>query len=186
MIRKRTFTVFRESLHSRDYDERPMLPDDIDIQVHLSRNRLQQPFFLMYDKDTLLAQISGTGRIEFKGVNVAWFRCGPGDYIYLPAGVPHRYRPEAESVQLRYRPMNVGHEGVAWFCVGCDTELHREEWDCGESNSQEMYFSSCTRFNDEDSLRRCHGCGATHPPIDTAPYQWSELAREMRTESMER
>ena len=97
MARKKTFQIFREVKTSGPYDERPMLPDTIDVQVHLSRNERAQPFFLICEKDTLIAQVAGDGHVEFKETSVARFTLAPGDYVYVPAGAPHRLYPQQPS-----------------------------------------------------------------------------------------
>ena len=182
MARKKTFQIFREAPKLGPYDERPMLPDDIDLQVHLSRNDRAQPFHLICEKDTLLAQMSGRGRVEFRLSSVASFTLAPGDYVYVPAGTPHRLVPDSASVTLRYKPAQAGLEAVAWFCPGCGAELARETWDTAETIPQDAYLAACTRFNADASLRRCVACGTAHEPIDLVPYRWAALADEIRAD----
>ena len=38
-MRKKTFQVWREAVKVGAYDEMPMLPDDKQVQVHLSKTR---------------------------------------------------------------------------------------------------------------------------------------------------
>ena len=182
MARKKTFQILREAPKLGPYDERPMLPDDIDVQLHLSRNDRPQPFHLICEKDTLLAQISGRGRVEFRSTSVTSFALGPGDYVYVPAGTPHRLMPDSPSVTLRYKPALPGLEAVAWFCPGCGGELARETWDTVATVSQSAYLAACERFNADAVLRRCAGCGAAHEPVDLSPYRWAALADEIRAE----
>ena len=104
MARKKTFQTFREAKKLGPYDERPMLPDDVDPQLHLSRNDRIQPFYLICGKDTLIAQLSGEGRVEFQGTSVNYHPLAPGDFIYVPAGAPHRIVPDTECVNFRYNP----------------------------------------------------------------------------------
>mgnify|MGYP001549739477 CR=1 FL=1 len=54
MPRKKTFQVLREAAKVGAYDDMPMLPEDIQVQVHLSRNDKPQPFHQICDKDTQL------------------------------------------------------------------------------------------------------------------------------------
>lgn len=183
MPRKKTFQTFREAKKLGPYDERPMLPDEIDLQLHLSRNDRTQPFYLICAKDTLIAQLSGDGRVEFKGTSVKHHSLTPGDYIYVPAGAPHRIVPQTECVNLRYKAANAGLEGVAWYCAACDAEVHRTVWDTAGTISQEAYRDACAAFNADEALRTCAACGAVHAEVDLTPYRWPEIAEEIRSEA---
>jgi 3-hydroxyanthranilate 3,4-dioxygenase len=180
MPRKKTFHVLRESRKVGAYDDIPMLPDDIQVQLHLSRNDRPQPFYMVSEKDTLLLLMSGAGAVEFKGTSVDRFALAPGDCVYVPAGAPHRILPAEESVMLRYKPQHPGLEAVAWFCAGCGIELYREVWDAASELSLERYLAVGARFNGEAPLRTCRACGAVHPTIDLTPFRWAEAAREIR------
>lgn len=46
MERKRMLQVFKEARHAGPYDEFPVLLEEIDPQLFLSRNDRPQPFFL--------------------------------------------------------------------------------------------------------------------------------------------
>jgi 3-hydroxyanthranilate 3,4-dioxygenase len=182
MARKKTFQTFREARKLGPYDERPMLPDEIDLQLHLSRNDRPQPFFLICEKDTMIAQMSGTGRVEFKGTDVNSFPLEPGDFIYVPAGTPHRLVPSSESVNFRYKPRRPGLEGVAWYCPGCGAELHREVWDTASVVSQAAAYDACRRFNGDVRARTCGACRTAHPEIDLAPFNWQTVAAEIEAD----
>ena len=182
MPRKKTFQTLREARKTGPYAERPMLPDDIDIQLHLSRNDRPQPFYLICGKDTLLAQMSGRGRVEFKQTSVNHHPMEQGDFIYVPAGAPHRLIPEGETVVFRYRAADAGLEGVAWYCDGCGSEVHREVWDTATTLPQEGYAAASKRFNENQALRQCPDCQQIHAEIDLSPYQWETLAEEIRAE----
>jgi len=106
-----------------------------------------------------------------------------GDHVYVPAGTPHRVVPVREGVQLRYKARSAGMEGVAWYCPGCDRELHRVEWDTAETVSQQAYYDACVTLNDDESLRHCADCGAQQPRIDMEPFAcWQPLAERLRGE----
>ena len=55
MVRKRAFNIFQQAREAGPYDEYPVLPAEIDPQLHLSRNDRPQPFFLICERDTVLA-----------------------------------------------------------------------------------------------------------------------------------
>ena len=179
MPRKKTFQALRESRKLGPYDDMPMLPDDIQIQVHLSRNDRPQPFHLICEKDTMLLALSGAGTVEFKGVSIDSFTVKAGDCIYIPAGAPHRIVPTEENVMLRYKPQPAGLEGMAWFCGGCGAELHRAVWDSAKAIAQEMYHAEGQRFATDAALRTCGGCGTVHPAPDIAAFRWLAAAREV-------
>jgi hypothetical protein len=182
MARKKTFQTFKEAAKTSAYDERPLMPDAIDIQIHMSRNDHPQPFFLICEKDSLLCQMSGEGQVEFKDTTVNAHPLIPGDYIYVPAGAPHRLIPDGTNVTLRYKAQNPGLEGVAWYCESCGDELFREVWDTATEISQDAYLRVATGFNADADQRTCSDCGNVHQPIDLTGYRWSEIAQEIREE----
>lgn len=182
MPRKKTFQTFREAGKTAAHDERPMLPDSIDIQVYMSRNDHPQPFFLICGKDTLICQMSGNGRVEFKDTSVNYHPLIPGDYIYVPAGAPHRLVPDTENVTLRYKAQDAGLEGIAWYCETCGGELYREVWDTAVEISHDAYLRVTTGFNANVGHRTCGRCSAVHDPVDLSPYRWEEIAGEIREE----
>lgn len=179
--RKKTFVVYREAKKLGAYDERPMLPDDIHIQVCLSRNDHPQPFFLICGKDTLLISFSGAGKVEFKGTGVHYFPLEPGDHVYVPAGTATRLVPETESVIMRYKAREPGLEAVAWYCEGCEAELYRYVFDTAETFAQEGYLAGSAAYNEDPARRRCSACEREHPAVDLAGYRWEALAEQLRS-----
>lgn len=177
--RKKTFVVYREANKLGAYDERPMLPDDIQIQLYLSRNDHPQPFFLVCEKDTMLVSFSGAGKVEFKDTGVLYFPLEPGDHVYVPAGAPTRLVPDEESIIMRYKPREAGLEGVAWYCEGCGAELHRHVFDTADTYPQEGYLAGTRAFNASEELRTC-SCGAVHPAVELGRYRWEQLAADLR------
>jgi len=183
MARRRMLNGLKIAQELGDYAELPVMPVHLDPQIHLSRNTVPQPFWLICGKDTALAQLAGSAVVHLKDSSVNWFTLELGDHVYVPAGTPHRIVPAQESVQLRYKALEPGLEGVAWYCPGCDRELHRSEWDTAETISQQAYYDACTEFNADDALRACAQCGATHPRIDMTPFSsWPQIAQELRDE----
>jgi hypothetical protein len=183
MDRRRMMHTFKTAQEVGDYDDVPVLPDHVDPQLHLSRNTVAQPFYLICGKDTVVAQMSGAADMYMKDSPVHRFAMTPGDMVYVPAGTPHRIVPAEESVQLRYKARLAGLEGVAWYCLGCDRELYRAEWDTAETVSQQAYYDACAAFNGGDSLRRCLGCGAQHPRIDLDEFAtWPVLGKQLQAE----
>ena len=181
--RRRMFHLFKAAKEAGPYDELPMLPTDFDLQVHLSRNDRPQPFFLICDHDTQIVQMLGKGRVEFRESSVNSFDLEVGDFIFVPAGTPHRLIPDGEAVQLRYKAQHHELEGVVWYCEECGRELWREEWELADRSPQEGYVKACETFNGDPSLRRCQGCGAVHPAIDLSGFRWGEIAAGLRAEA---
>ncbi len=177
--RKKTFVVFREAPKLGPYDERPMLPEDVQLQICLSRNDHRQPFYSICEKDTLLAVFSGTGRVEFKQTNVSYFPFEPGDHVFVPAGAPTRIDPQTESVIMRYKAREPGLEAVAWYCETCGDQLYRHTFDTARLHPQEGYLAGCQAFNADAELRRCT-CGWEHPAIALERYRWQDLAAQLR------
>jgi 3-hydroxyanthranilate 3,4-dioxygenase len=177
------FQAFKASGEAGDYTELPMLPAHVDPQVYLSRNSVPQPFFLICGKDTVIAQLSGEAQLQLRDSSVNTFALGPGDNVYVPAGTPHRIVPLTEVVQLRYKAVKAGLEGVAWFCEECGLELCRAEWDTAAVVSQRAYYDACLAFNDDPQARACRRCGAEHPRIDLDRFTaWLGIAKELADE----
>jgi 3-hydroxyanthranilate 3,4-dioxygenase len=182
-MRKKTFQLWREAAKVGAYDEMPMLPDDKQVQVHLSRNDRPQPFYLICGKDTLISLMSGAATVEFKGTGIDHFALKPGSFVYVPAGTPHRIVPTETSITLRYKQMHAGLEGVAWYCDNCDAEIHRQVWDTAATLSQLKYDEISSHFAADASLRTCRNCGSTHPAPDLEGFRWSEVAHEIASET---
>src|SRR5689334_4342042 len=88
--RKNRFNLLREAAKLASFDEFPMLRPEVDPQLHLSHNEVDQPFYLVCEKDTVIAQFSGHSRIDLKEGSVRYFDLTAGDYVYVPGGIPHR------------------------------------------------------------------------------------------------
>ena len=174
MMRKKTFQVWREAAKTGAYDEMPMLPDDKQVQVHLSKNDRPQPFYLVCGKDTLVSLMSGVANVEFSGTSVDRFALTPGSFVYVPAGAPHRIVPRETSVIMRYKQMHAGLEGVSWYCDNCDAEIYREVWDTAATLSQLKYDEVSSRFAADAALRTCRDCehaGTADGPIRRPIWQ---------------
>lgn len=178
--RKNTFDALKESLARGPYDEMPMLELGIDPQLHLSRNTIAQPFFLICAEDTMIVQLAGAARIEFKNSSVNYFDTEAGDFVYVPGGTPSRIVPKSESVHLRYKAANPSREAVAWYSERTGQEIARVEWDCAEELAQEAYLRACRAFNADARMRTCPTTGAVAPAIDFAPFRWAQIATEIK------
>lgn len=179
MARKRTLLTFNEARNRGFYDEYPVLSAGIDPQLHLSRNDRQQPFWLICSADTVIVQMSGHASVVFKGLAVNGYDLEPGDFIYVPAGAPHRLTPRTESIQYRFKAEKPGLEGVAWYCEACGNEVYREVWDAEAEPAQAAYLRGCETFNSQETLRRCSQCGAVHALVDISGNRWAEIAAEL-------
>jgi 3-hydroxyanthranilate 3,4-dioxygenase len=185
MARNLMVLTFAEAAQAGPYDERPMLPDSLDLQIHLSRNAVPQPFHLICEHDTVLFALSGEGHVEYKDASVLRHSYGVGDHLYVPAGVPHRIVPASETVQYRYKLPESQLEGVAWYCEGCGNELYREIWELADEVAQEAYLRIARTFSADAERRCCGKCGAVHPALDLSPFRWAEVARLIREEAAE-
>lgn len=176
--RKRMLHLFKLAREAGAYDELPLLQPGIDPQLYLSRNDRPQPFYLLLEHDSVLIQLSGTGKVEFKDAQVRWHGVEPGDFVYIPAGTPHRILPTTECVQVRVKAEHAGLEAVAWYCTDCGSELYRNDWDTAQELPQEGFTRSCLAFN--ASPRRCSRCGAEHPAVSLDGTRWPEIAAALR------
>jgi 3-hydroxyanthranilate 3,4-dioxygenase len=174
--RKNQFLLFREMENLGAYAEFPLLRPEVDPQLHFSRNDREQPFFLVCEKDCVLAQVTGGATVLFRDASVASFRMDIGDYVYVPAGVAHRIRPECESIHIRYKARDAGREGVLWVCDHCGSQLHHAVWDTAEMLPQVGYARATREINVNEQLRKCGKCGTLHPAVDLAAYRWDDYA----------
>jgi 3-hydroxyanthranilate 3,4-dioxygenase len=172
MRRKNRFETYKEAVDRGNYDEFPMLELGIDPQLHLSRNSVAQPFFLVCEQDTIIAQMSGSARVEFRNSPANYFNMAIGDFVYVPGGTPHRLVPSSESIHLRYKAARPGLEAVAWY--NGNDEVARVTWDCAKELPQEAYLRACRAFNADPSLRK------GLPEIDLAPFHWAEVGAEVK------
>lgn len=179
MAREYMVYTFQAAQKSGSYDEKPMFGDDLDLQVHLSKNKVQQPFWLICEHDTVLTTLSGEGVVEFKDAPVLRHTYEIGDFIYIPAGTPSRITPKTSSVQYRFKPMDAGLEGVSWYCEKCGHEMYREVFDTAKEASQAAYQRICETYNANPKHRTCSKCGKKHPKIDLKGFRWPQVLVEV-------
>lgn len=183
--RKNAFNIFRESRKLGSFDEFPMLRPEVDLQLHQSRNEVDQPFHLICERDSVIAQMSGKAVVEFTDGPVRYFELEPGDYVYVPGGMAHRIRTIEAGDQFRYKAQFPGLEATIWLCEGCGAEIDRHVWDVAETLPQAGYHFACERHNAEEKRRQCAGCGKIHDKIDLAPFRWNDIAEALAREDEE-
>lgn len=178
--RKNAFNLFRESEKLSSFDEFPMLRPEVDPQLHLSRNAVDQPFHLSFQKDTVIGQFSGRSRVEFTDGPIRFFDLGPGDFSYVPAGATHRVKTVKPGVMARYKANDPGKETVYFFCDHCGNELDHFELDASQAPAQQGYQAACEKFNQASESHDCAGCGSTHAPVDMAPFRWQSIVEKLQ------
>lgn len=183
ITRGRFQNVFDLALEIGPWDERPVAPSFADPQVCMSRGSSAQPFFLICEKDTVVMQIIGSADVQLRYTGMRHTRLEVGDILYVPAGTPCRIEPREESIHLRYKAINPGLEGVAWFCPSCDAEVRRYEFDAELLPVQLGYLDACRAFNAEPEHRTCGVCQTIHPAIDIEGYRWAQIAEESRADT---
>jgi 3-hydroxyanthranilate 3,4-dioxygenase len=176
---KMMFMTFKEAESAGHYDEYPMLPVGVDPQLHLSRNDRPQPFFLVCEKDCVLVQMSGRGLVRFASGPTRWFGMEPGDFVYVPAGTPHRIEPATASVQYRYKARQAGLEAVEWYCESCGHALWRHTFETSAIVPQRAYADACVAFNADAKRRTCARCGREHPVVEFPESRWRQIAEEL-------
>jgi hypothetical protein len=180
--RKRYLNLLPLAEGARSYDERPVLLEHIDPQLYLSRNAVAQPFFLICEKDTVLAAMSGDATVEFRDCTVLQHRLAPGDYVYVPAGTPHRIVPRVPSLHVRYKALVPGLEGVAWYCDVCNAERYRTEWNTAEVLPQAGYAAACRYYAESLEGTPCAKCGNVAAALDLGDIRWDAVADALRKE----
>jgi hypothetical protein len=185
MPRRRMLDTFEAARRAGPYDDYPVLPAGIDPQLHLSRNDRPQPFHLVCAKDCMIVQMTGNATVEFHDSTVLKFHLNPGDYVYVPAGTPHRIMPEGVAVQYRYKAEHGGLEAVAFYCEACSGPLHRDTFDTAEEIPQRAYLRAVQAFNGSADQRTCARCGHVHALVDLQGYRWNAIADELAEELAE-
>ena len=177
--RKNRVNLLRESRKLASFDEFPLLRPEVDPQVHASRNEVDQPFYLVCEKDTVVAQIRGASRLVFAGESVNYYDMEQGDFVYVPAGAPHRVLVQAPGEMIRYKASEPGLEAVRWLCERCGNQLDEYAWDNSSTLPQASYLAACERHNADEPRRQCAACGHRHDPIDLTPFQWDAVAESL-------
>lgn len=144
------------------YEERSLFPDGVDPQFFASRNERPQPFHAIFDHDTVLVQVTGSARVQFHGGPVRYQDLEVGDFLYVPAGTPHRIVPHTPSVHYRIGAARATLQAVAFHCEPCGAEVAYESWDPGPEPTRAAYERVCGAFNATD--RTCPSCGTVAPP----------------------
>jgi len=115
-----------------------------------------EEFFYQLEGDILLKT-----QQEGKAVDIP---IKAGDIFLLPAHMRHSpQRPAAGSIGLvieRSRP-KTELDGFEWYCVGCNTLLHRVQVHCADivANLPPLYDA----FHADMNKRTCAQCGSVHP-----------------------
>lgn len=169
---KRHFMMAEVATEVGNYEERPMFPADVDPQFHVSRNTDAQPFHLICEHDTVLVQVTGSARVHFHLGPVRYQDLESGDFLYVPAGTPHRIFPTTTSVHYRIKAQHAGREAVAWYCA-CGAELCYEQWDTDAEPLHAAYRRATDAFNDDPQHRTCDACGELADPVDTSSMAWA-------------
>jgi hypothetical protein len=178
--RKRFLNAYPAAEDAHSYDERPLLLEHIDPQMFVSRNSVPQPFFLVCEKDTVLTALSGEAIVEFRECSVLHHRLVAGDFVYVPAGTPHRIVPHKAGLHLRYKARVAELEGVAWYCEACNTERYRTEWNAQTALPQEGYADACRYYAASIAGSACVKCGEPAPALDLGDTRWDALATALR------
>jgi 3-hydroxyanthranilate 3,4-dioxygenase len=179
MRRKSHVDIFAEVPNRGEYDECPMVDVGHEPQLHLSKNSLAQPFFLICENDCVIVQLAGSARLEFQGSSVNYFDLELGDFAYVPGGTPHRLLPTSQSIHLRYKAEFPGLEACAWYS-STGEEISRIAWDCAVELPQEGYLRACQTFNRDRNLRTRRKTGEELPLIDLSPFNWTAVAQSVR------
>ncbi|MGC0239671.1 hypothetical protein [Arthrobacter sp. SD76] len=171
--RSRAMNIFEAAATSGNYGDVAVIPLEVDPQITLSRNSVTQPFYMVYDHDTVLAQMSGSSRLRLRESSVLYFDSVVGDHTYIPAGTPHRIEPQVEGVLVRYSTNEENERGALFVCDACGADLHRVEWTHDHDvEPVRIYAAISGQFNADDKLRTC-SCGHVNAPVPVELLGWT-------------
>lgn len=182
MERTREANVVEVAGEAQSCDEWPITPAGVEPQVEISRAQVREPFFHVFDHDTVIAILAGRGEVELRGRRPWWELLEPGDFVYVPAGVPARLSPVEPLSVLRFTADERHLQACAWFCDDCGTELARFTWDASSAVAQEGFGAAMQHYANELAGQPCARCGALAEPADVSPFRWAELAEQLRSE----
>lgn len=173
MARRRMLHALDTAATVGNYAELAALPADVDPQITVSRNWVDQPFFIAFEEDTVLAQMSGRSTVHLRQSNVLHYPLGQGDHVYMPAGTPHRIAPDGEGVLIRYVTNEPAARAAIFTCSRCANEIYRLEWQQElVDDAVAIYAEICRRFNDDLSHRTCSQCGEVAPEVSLEALGW--------------
>lgn len=174
MARRRMQQAFQAAKElTSNYSDTPVMPVDVDPQITLSRNTQIQPFFIAFEEDTVIALMSGSGRVQLRDSNVNSWALVPGDHVYVPAGTPHRLVPHEESVLIRYISNEPAFRAAIFACDNCGHELSRLEWEQNlEVDAVAIYSEVARQFNADAEKRACTICGSVAPEVSHEALGW--------------
>lgn len=177
MARRRMLQAFDAAKSIGNYADVPVMPVDVDPQITLARNTERQPFYLAFEEDTVLALMSGRAVVRLRETNVNFWPMAPGDHVYLPAGTPHRFEPDEESVVIRFIGNDPAYRAAVFVCDSCGNELDRLEWKQDlEVDATTIYAEVSRRFNADLERRTCSICGTTADPVSLDRLGWDQEA----------
>jgi hypothetical protein len=180
--RKPFIDTFREAAEWGEHDELPLLSEETDPQLYASRNTTPEPFFLSFEKDTMIVLMSGQADVLLKHPDLRRLRATRGDFVYIPARTPHQVIPKGEVIQYRFKAREAGREALTWYCEGCGEILASHSWDSAEEVSQAVYLRLAQAYNDHNDWRTCPACGRNHAPLDLAGVRWQAVAEQLTQE----
>ncbi|MEJ7635521.1 hypothetical protein [Aeromicrobium sp.] len=173
MARRRMVQAFQAAKDIGNYADVPVMPVDVDPQITLSRNSEQQPFFIAFEEDTVIALMSGSATVRMRDSNVNSWSMITGDHVYVPAGTPHLLEPNEESVLLRYIGNEPAYRAAVFACEACGGELHRLEWQQDlEVDAVAIYSEVVRRFNEDSTVRTCRSCSTVAAEISVERLGW--------------
>lgn len=174
MARRRMLQALDAAATVGNYADLAVLPADVDPQITVSRNSVDQPFFLAFEEDTVLAQMSGRCTVHLRQSNVLNYPMGQGDHVYMPAGTPHRITPDGEGVLIRYITNEAATRAALFACARCGNEIYRLEWQQEVADDAVAIYSEiCRRFNDDVGRRTCSQCGEVANEVSLESLGWA-------------
>lgn len=173
MVRRRMLQAFEAAKTIGNYADVPVMPVDVDPQIILSRNTERQPFYLVFEEDTVIAVMAGHGHVRLRDSNVNSWMVKPGDHIYVPGGTPHRLEPSEECVLVRFVGNEPRYRGAVFACDACGAEIDRLEWVQDlDSEAIALYAQLATNFNADLDRRTCARCGTVAEEISLERLGW--------------
>jgi mannose-6-phosphate isomerase-like protein (cupin superfamily) len=173
MPRRRMLQPMEVAAKAPNYADVAVLPADVDPQITVSHNAVDQPFFLAFEEDTVLALMSGSSTVHLRDSNVLRYPLTQGDHVYMPGGTPHRIEVKDEGVLLRYVTNEPAIRAAIFACAECDGEVYRLEWRQDQSDDAvAIYAEVASRFNAEEVRRTCRTCGTVADDVPLERLGW--------------
>lgn len=135
--------------------------EDSDFWAFVTRGPNPRAEFHINPGDEIFQQVDGELHLHYMQPNGhrALTVLHPGEFVLMPAGVPHSPRRPEGSLSLVIERKRRPHEidRWVWYCDECDGQLYEVRRGAGDPH--DMVTPSTAALRSDEKLRTCDRCG---------------------------